>query len=723
MRYSCLLWILLFIQSSAFAQGSADSIVRKAMAMRAQYEKELSHFTCDVFIRGQLSLRSYPEKLLGRTVYLGSDMVEQRVYSATTRAIISRDSGDTKIQVLSARVEGNSSAWGFSYPQLFSFYQEVVRIGDNLNLRGFISPLAADAFKYYSYRLDSSFVQDKYRLFRIAVTPLKRYEPLFRGHLDLMEDGRIYNAGFQLVRQQQMQILDTLVVEQSYRPVQGRWAISETRLKPASELLGFDTHGNFIQSYSNYNFSPKFPPGYMNNVVMVFDTTTNRQSLPYWDTARALVLQNNPLIQLNTQDTLELLRKGTYDMDSIDRARNKPSLFKLMVTGQAFSKASKRRYYTVPPVYQIVNYNTVEGVVLNIAPEVRQYWKSGRYLSVLTNLRYGFSNGHLNAHVTGVYRFYRSLNKLSLSGGQRVFQFNNEQPITPRVNTINTLLYRSNFMKIYQAQFLELTYDYDPASDFALTSGISYQHRTPLENTAFGSWGHPKGKEFTPNYPVELTNTNMVEHNALSASLTLRWQPGAKYIQLPDRKANIGSRLPFFDLNYTQGIKGVAGSDVDYSKWSLSMMHELDLKMKGKLQYKLLTGGFLNSNKVFIPDYQHFRGNDGLFNSNYLGTLLMTSFYQYSTTSSLYGGAYVEYHLNGFLSNKLPLFRKCNWFFVVGGNSLVMEGGNHYADVFFSIENIFKVARIDFVQSFRSRSFNRSGIKLNIPLVSGKPDP
>lgn len=722
MKQFFLYWLLVFPLPFLCAQD-ADSIVRHAMQKRAFYEHEYSRFTCDISVNGQLMLRSYPEKLLGRSVELGTSATQLRIYAAMTRAIYAKDRDRYKTQIISSDVDGSSSAWGFSYPQMFSFYQEVVRIGDNLNARGFVSPIAGDAMDYYRYRLDSSYQENNRTIYSIGVTPLRKYEPAFSGQLFLMDDGRIHHLRLQLLKQQGMQILDTLVVEQSYHEQGGKWVLNQTRLQPSSELLGFNAYGSFIQLHTNYNFDPKIREGYFNNVVMVFDTTVNRQSLPYWDTSRSLLLQSNGLVQYHTADTLEEKRARPGYLDSIDRVRNKPNWFKLAFTGQTFSKAAHKRYVSVSPAIDLFNYNTVEGLVANFSPEMRKYWKSGRYISVLTNLRYGFSNRHFNAHVTGVYRFYRSLNKLRLSVGQRVFQFNNDQPITPRVNTINTVLYRSNFMKLYEAKFLELGYDYDPAADFVLRSSISFQDRSPLENTAFGSWGHPKGKEFTPNYPIEITDTNIVKHKALSASVTLRWQPGSKYIQLPDRKANIGSDYPVFDLSYTQGLHGIAGSDVDYSKWSLSMMHQVDLKMKGKLQYKLQTGGFLNKNKVFIPDYQHFAGNDGLFNSNYLGTLLMSSFYKYSTTASIYGGAYVEYHLNGFLSNKVPLFRKYNWFFIVGSNSLVLEGGNNYIDVFFSIENIFKVARIDFVQSFRSKSFNRSGIKLNIPLVSGKPDP
>lgn len=725
MKPTRLLWLFLLLQYPVAAQLQADSalaIIQKAIQRRAIYEKELSRYQCDIYINGNIRLRDYPTRFLGRPVYFPGDTMQ--FYSAETEAVRYYDGpGKSKVQVLSSTVNGEGSAYGFSYPQLFSFYQPVVKVGDNLNLRGFLSPLAAEAPGYYHYRLDSVFTEKGYRLYRIHVQPRKQYEPVFSGYIDLLEDSwRIYRAHLQLVKKQQMQILDTLNIEQEYKEQEGIWVPARLKLKPTVELLGFDTHGSFTHLF-RYHLQPTFPPDIFNNVILTFDTAAKRKSLPYFDTARALIIQSDNMVEYRRADSLGGRNAQNYYLDSMDRIRNRPSLYNVLVTGETFSRARKKRYIQVPGVYDMVNYNTIEGVVVNFAPETRKYWNNGRYLHLLTNLRYGFSNHHFNAHIAGVYRFYRSLSAFRFSGGQRVYQFNNAQPITPRVNTINTLLYRSNFMKLYQAQFAELGYDYDPAKDFAIKGNVAFQHRTPLVNTAFGSIGHPKGKDFTPNYPIELTDTPMAAHNALSATLTLRWQPGSRYIQLPDRKVNAGSDYPTFELSYTQGIDKLLSSDVNYGKWNLSATQTLDLAMKGRFSYKLFGGGFLNKSKVQLPDYQHFSGNDGLFNSNYLGTLLMASFYQFSTTASIYGGASVEYHLNGWLSNKVPLLRKLNWFFVVGGNSLVLEGGSNYADVFFSIENIFKLVRIDFVQSFRSRSFNRSGIKLNIPLVTGKSEP
>ena len=40
-----------------------------------------------------------------------------------------------------------------------------------------------------------------------------------------------------------------------------------------------------------------------------------------------------------------------------------------------------------------------------------------------------------------------------IAGGKRVFQFDNNNPITPLFNTVATLQYERNWMKIYEANF------------------------------------------------------------------------------------------------------------------------------------------------------------------------------------------------------------------------------------------------------------------------------
>src|SRR5437763_15583174 len=114
-------------------------------------------------------------------------------------------------------------------------------------------------------------------------------------------------------------------------------------------------------------------------------------------------------------------------------------------------------------------------------------------------------------------------------------------------------------------------------------------------------------------------------------------------------------------FNYTKRVKNIFGSDVDFDKWKLSVFDDVNFKLAGALKYRLALGGFINTNKVFIQDYQHFNGNRATLLKEPANTFQLAGYYQFSNTSNFYSELHLEHHLNGLLTNKIPLFKKWNW--------------------------------------------------------------
>jgi hypothetical protein len=102
---------------------------------------------------------------------------------------------------------------------------------------------------------------------------------------------------------------------------------------------------------------------------------------------------------------------------------------------------------------------------------------------------------------------------------------------------------------------------------------------------------------------------------------------------------------------------------------------KIDLKLAGAFNYNVSVGGFLDARKTYIPDYQHYTGNQTIFAAPYLSSFQLASYYGYANTSAFNAAIHTEYHLNGLLTNKIPVFKKINWFFVVGGHALFMNKG------------------------------------------------
>ena len=136
----------------------------------------------------------------------------------------------------------------------------------------------------------------------------------------------------------------------------------------------------------------------------------------------------------------------------------------------------------------------------------------------------------------------------------------------------------------------------------------------------------------------------------------------------------------------------------------------------GRISYNLAVGGFLNNHYVSVPDLMHLLGNRGLgYAAPYMQSFQFAQFYGFSNQEPFYTEAHLEYHLNGLLSNKIPLLKQAQLHIVAGGNAYYSHDYDYYTEAFVGLENIgYKVARflrIDFVQSWDSNRGRNSGIR------------
>lgn len=694
-------------------ENPANNIIKNTIRMRPYYQKQLDEFVCEVYTKGQMRLRDYPNKIFGQKIDFedGDTSKNKIIYLSETISTYSvQKPNNRKVEVHSSKVSGNSDSYGLAAPQFYSIYENNVQIGTNLNPRGFISPISENATNYYKYKYRGAFFEDGKQINRIQVIPKRKYEPLFSGYINIIQgEWRIHSLKLMLTKESQIEYLDSLILEQQYIPYNDSlWVIHNQVIYPYIKILGIDGHGSFVNVYSKFNIDPGFTKKSFGNTVLKYTDSANRKTETYWDRTRPMELLDEEIKDYRKKDSIEQVSKNPTYLDSLDRVRNKLSLSGVLLTGQTFSNGKKRESYSIRSLTELVSYNIVEGIVINPGGTYTKRIDSNigrRTLRISPNLRYGIANKHFNAWISGNYTFGKKyVSSIELSGGKRLFQYNNASPISARKNTFATLLGRRNLLKLYEAWSLRGSFTKGIGDGFTWSAGFEFQDRIPLENQTDYSIFKPKTgdslRQFTPNYPAELISSNFTRHQALILNFGITWQPGAKYIELPDQKINIGSKWPTFTLGYTRTFDEVFGSDVNYSKWRFSITDIIRMKLKGVLNYRLGIGGFINSEKVEVPDYQHFNGNISRIATSYLNTFQLLPIYQFSNTSKFYALGHVEYHLNGFLTNKIPGFRKLNWYMVTGVNAFHYNSTD-YSELFVGLENILKIIRIDYYWSFK----------------------
>ncbi|MFZ4058615.1 MAG: DUF5686 family protein, partial [Ferruginibacter sp.] len=427
------------------------------------------------------------------------------------------------------------------------------------------------------------------------------------------------------------------------------------------------------------------------------------------------------------KDSIYLAQKDSfltkYSVDSLKRRQGKIKPLQFFWGGVNRTHYSTKNSYRwgVDPLLPNIEYNTAEGLVTNVSGYFnKNFRKSKTSLTIRPTLRYGFSNTHLNGWIDATINtrnFDQEGGKLkryawNFAGGKRVNQFNKESPITPLINSISTLFYGDNFLKNYENIFGRVGYSQRFESGLRLSAYALYEDRIPLNNTTDYIFTKKYTSRLTPNYPFEIVNQQFNRYQAMLFGFDLSFKPGQRYIQFPYSKVAIGSKYPTFTLNYTKGIKGLLGSDVNFDKWKFTITDDKNLRIAGLMKYKIALGGFLNRKSVFIHDYQHFNGNLTTAASEYVNSFQLASYYANSTNASFYMLGHVEHHFNGLLTNKIPFFNRLNWNLVAGSNAFYVNKNSNYIEVFAGIENILKIFRVDFVAGYRNGGKPLTGIRI-----------
>ena len=689
----------------ANSEDPAYAIIRQAIKTRPDHLNEIKQWQVDVYMKGIIRTVALPKSIFGVEFKPDNNIIDSSgkgiVYLAESVTKYSRRlPNDYREDIVSAKVSGRSQGFGFNSPNTIEFnaYENNISIS-GLSSRGYISPIAANALNYYVYHYEGTFYQNGLEINKIRLMPKRQYEPCFTGYINIIEGTwRIHSLDLTLTKTANIELVDSIKIQQQLFPVNQYWMPQLTSIFATFGVLGIKANAAFTAVYSDYNLDPTFPKKFFGKIIRTADTSATTHSSEYWDTLRPVPLTDEEHFDYVKKDSLEKVYQDPRYVDSLDKRRNRISPLGLFVTGTSFIRRSKKMTYTFDPLIEAISYNTVEGLVVNISPRINHYSDTGGF-TIIPTLRYGFANKRPQASLyisktigTDYYKRFT----LSVNGGRNMVQLNPSNPITVFPNTVGSLYFEQNFLKLYEKTFATITATKRLADGLRGTISFSAEKRTLPENATLYKWRDVKDRRFTSNYPEEQPGGRFPDHKAILTNINLRWQPGQKYIQYPNRLFSVGSNWPIFYLYYTHGWK-MPGSDVDFDKWRFTMTDEINLKLAGSFHYRFTLAGFLNNRKVYLPDYHHFLGNRSVLAGPYLETFQMAEYYQNSNASSIFTSANIEHHFNGALLNRIPFIQKLNVGLVAGANTFFVKNGYNYYEGFLGLENIFKIIRADVI--------------------------
>jgi hypothetical protein len=499
---------------------------------------------------------------------------------------------------------------------------------------------------------------------------------------------------------------DNAATQQQVTRKQARQAIKELEKEDKKEAKARKEDPDLVADYS-----------------LTVDSMATKRNNDFWDNERQVPLTETEVKGYKQADSINVAEAEKIKKDSI---RNLPN-FKIthLLSGHTYHYGKREVMYgyprrltlTMPLAAEYLQgnfYNSVEGYHINARIKYAIYNKYENRLETEGTLRYEFARTQLNGTVGVNYLFNQLESRIGLSAGRFVYQFNNENPITPFMNTFYSLIREENYMKLYEKTFVNATYNQRINEKLTLFTNLEFAQRDSLGNNHLKPWNDRADKAYTPNNPTstELESSRFLRHNSLILNASIRFRPFAKAGKYNDLKYSINRRKPTFILKGKFGLL----EESRFSQLELGYDQNWELQKLGDLHINARIGTFLDKPKYFI-DYKHFNGNQTIFTSASFDSFRNLNYYQFSTAKN-----YFELHVNDdfqklLLTSITPLRLlglKENLFV----NYLnAIDQGNRYVEVGYGLQGgiTFLGIGVEVVGSFQNESYSGMAFRIKMP--------
>ncbi|MFD0962751.1 DUF5686 and carboxypeptidase regulatory-like domain-containing protein [Pseudofulvibacter geojedonensis] len=695
-------------------ENPANLIIKKAISKRIEHLNTIDKYECQFYSKSLYKIKNAPKKILGQEVGdLGGGLDSTRtgiVYLSETISKISHQSPDLfKEHILASKVSGNDSGFSFNTASSvnFNFYNNTINIIEEA-----VSPIADFAFNYYKYQLEGVIYSGEFTINKIKVIPKRPDDRSFDGYIYIVDDSwEIYGVDLNLTGIDVFfPALDTLNIKQNfkYHTDTNNWILISQVFDFKYQYFGIKGDGIFSAVYKDYNFKPELNQKDFTNEVLLFEKEASKKNEGFWNTSRPLQLTREEKNDYQLKDSIQIIRKSKSYLDSTDRIKNKFK-FNNLLSGYTYNNSFKNNQFSISSPLQAIQFNTVQGWNTNLSLSYGKVNKEkNTWYKTKAFVNYGLSDKKLR--LSGLIAFkFNNFSKpiLKLSGGQKLSQFNESPPISSTINSLSTLFFEDNYAKFFDKKFVQLDFSNEFWNGIHLYSKIAYEDRSPVFNTTDYVLMNQEDDVYTANNPIFENNYNnsiIDNHSVLRLNLSSRIRFNQKYYTYPDGKFNEYSRkLPELYLG-AESVLTASHKNYQYGLLKARVFQNVNFKNKGRFVYNLKGGIFLNAENISFVDYKHFNGNLTHIGSDdiYVNRFNIMPYYQFSTNQNYFEG-HVEHNFQGYVLNRLPVFKKLNYFLVVGAHIAATHNNKPYTEYSVGLENLgwgkFRFFRLDYTWS------------------------
>ncbi len=575
-------------------------------------------------------------------------------------------------------------------------YKSTVRLVTN----DFISPVANIAPATYKYHIVDTVDIDGEDCINVVFYPRDKRSFAFQGNLFITNDSlyAIKKVDMRVVPDINLNwVKDVQIIQEWARMDNHAWLMTKDNVNIIFSILknGRGVLGRKSVFYDDYIVDHPMPDSTYSGIqrVVKLDGYDKRDE-EFWKQKRLIALTKK--------------EQGIYAM--VDSLRNNAYFKTASGIIMAFVAGYVNwGYVDVGRINTFITFNEVEGFRLRVGGRTSD--KFSKKIRFSGFGRYGFKDKKFKYLGSVKYSLNKKLpiREIPEHFVKLTYEDNSKFPGVDQLftNSENFLLSftRGKADKIIYYKKLDLEHYRDWPGGFATALNLRHTEMAPG-----GNWSFDYDNQVLPNF--------------ISSEIffKLRYSSNEKFYRNLDYRVPIISKSPIIQLSYTQGLKGIWGSDYSYEKLQINLFKRVHVAPIGFTNIEV-EGGKLFGKGIPLPYLFIHRANQTY--SYQLYAYNMMNFIEF--ISDEYVQLNLEHQFYGFFLNKIPLVRKLKLREVVtfkglfggitdpnnpdktpglmpfpsdlDGNQTTFALDNKpYMEVGVGITNIFKILRIDFVK-------------------------
>ncbi len=555
----------------------------------------------------------------------------------------------------------------------------------------FVSPIADGSLPFYKYYLVDSAFFGKNWCYKIMYKPRHKQTFTFTGNFWVHDTTfAIKEIEMKVAQDVNMNYVNDLEIHKIFGLVDGKhWVITRdfivgdfNLIENNETTLGF--FGKKTTTYRNHVMNkPKDNKFFSAPVNVLISEDSDDHPEEYWLESRHEELSKDERTIYYMIDTLK----------TIPQFRTYVDIVEMVVTG----------YYTtgkfeIGPYASMLSFNAIEGARLRFGGRTSNQFSKKIRIGGYT--AYGTNDQKFKYGGEALYIIKKNPRR-ALRGSFRydLEQLGANQKRLTKDFFLAFLFRRQPADKLSFVEEIKLSYEHEWFTGFNNTFVFMNRNLYPVGGTKF---------EF---YYQDEATQKIAEEDAITSAevgVDLRFAYKERISMGDFERMSLGAKYPILNFKYAYGIPGFFKSDYEYHKVEVGIKHWFNVANLGWSKFRIEAGRIWGT--LPYPLLKLHEGNETYFFDE--AAFNMMNYYEF--ISDKYVKVFYTHHFNGFMFNRIPLFRRLKFREVafvtglVGGMdtknkeySVFPEGmytlSKPYFEAGVGIENILKILRIDAV--------------------------